>query len=243
MSVAVTRLWSAQNSPRFTARLTGALFLVTIVTGIVAQGFISQRLVVSGDAAATANNILAHRIWFQLGFTFYTIEMACQVAITALFYDLLRPVSRSVSLVAAFLGLAGCIVKAFSRVFYVAPLFVLGGSHYLNVFSPDQLQAVALLLLKVNDQGAAMALAFFGFSTLLQGYLIFRSTFLPQILGLLALCAGFAWLSFLYPPLGYATFPYVAAFGLIGAVALIAWLLLKGVDEPRWKEQARIAAI
>src|SRR5437773_1993550 len=172
-----------ETSPRFKARITGVLYLLTILTGIFAQGFVSGRLVVDGgDAAATATNILTHRGFFQLGFTVYLIEMACQIAITALFYDLLKPAGRSVSLVAAFLGLAGCVIKTFSRLFYIAPLLVLGGSHYLIVFSPDHLQALALLFLKVNDHGAAIALAFFGFYALLTGYLIVRSTFLPRIL-------------------------------------------------------------
>src|SRR5438876_3499114 len=163
MNTAVMTERITETSPRLKARITGVFYLVTILTGIFAQGFVSGRLVVDGDAAATATNILTHRGFFQLGFTVYLIEMACQIAITALFYDLLKPAGRSVSLVAAFLGLAGCVIKTFSRLFYIAPLLVLGGSHYLSVFSAEQLQALALLFLKVNDHGAANALAFFGF--------------------------------------------------------------------------------
>jgi hypothetical protein len=194
--------------------------------------------VVDGDAAATATNILTHKNLFQLGFAIYMIEMACQIAITSLFYDLLKPAGRSVSLVAAFLGLAGCIIKTFSRVFFITPLFVLGGAHYLSVFSADQLQALALLFLKVNDRGAGIALVFFGFYALLTGYLILRSTFLPRILGVLSVVGGLGWLSFLYLPLGHLAFPYVAVFALLGAAALIVWLLVFGVNEQRWKEQA-----
>src|ERR1019366_2449835 len=164
-------------SPQVKARIAGLLYLLTILTGIFAQGFVSSRLVVDGDAAATATNILTHRGLFQLGFAVYLIEMACQIAMTALFYDLLKPAGRSVSLVAAFLGLAACVIKTLGRLFYLAPLFILGGAHYLSVFSSDQLQALALLFLKVNDHGAGIALAFFGFYALLKGYLIVRSTF------------------------------------------------------------------
>src|SRR2546429_8910445 len=226
-----------EKSPRFEARITGAIYLLTILTGIFAQGFVSGSLVVDGDAAATATNILMHKSLFQLGFAVYLIEMACQIAMTALFYDLLKPAGRSVSLLAAFLGFAGCVIKTFSRVFFITPLFILGG-HHLNGFSAEQLQALALLFLKVNDRGAAMALVFFGFYALLTGYLIIRSTFLPRILGVVSVFGGLGWLSFLYLPLGYRLFPYIAAFGLLGAVALLLWLLVFGVNEQRWKEQA-----
>src|SRR5436309_404681 len=228
----------AETSPRLKARITGAFYLLTILTGIFAQGFVSGSLVVDGDATATATNILMHKSLFQLGFAVYLIEMACQIAMTALFYDLLKPTGRSVSLLAAFLGFAGCVIKTFSRLFFIAPLFILGGAHYLSVFSAEQLQALALLFLKVNDHGAAIALVFFGFYALLTGCLIMMSTFLPRILGVVSVFGGLGWLSFLYLPLGYRLFPYIAAFGLLGAVALIVWLLVFGVNEQRWKEQA-----
>jgi hypothetical protein len=202
---------------------------------------VSGSLVVNGDAAATATNLLVHKSLFQLGFAVFLIEMACQVVITALFYDLLKPAGRSVSLVAAFLGLAGCVIKTFSRLFFIAPLLILGGAHYLSVFSAEQLQALALLFLKVNDRGAAIALVFFGFYALLTGYLIIRSTFLPRILGVPSMLGGLGWLSFLYPPLGYRLFPYVVAIALLGAASLIFWLLVFGVNEQRWKEQASAA--
>jgi uncharacterized membrane protein YfhO len=125
--------------------------------------------VVSGDAATTSANILAHESLFRFGFTVYMVEMACQIVFIALFYELLKPVSRSVSLVATFFGLAGCTIKTFSRVFYLAPLFILGGTSGLSAFNREQQQAFAILLLTVNDHGAAIALAFFGFYALLTG--------------------------------------------------------------------------
>ena len=241
MSTAVMTERIREASPSFLARIAGALYLITILTGIFSAGYATGKLVVTGDAAATAANILANRGLFQLAFAVYLIEMACQVAITALFYDLLKPAGRTVSLVAAFLGLTGCVIKTFSRVFFIAPLFILGGAHYLSVFSAEQLKALALLFLHVNDRGAGIALVFFGFYAILTGCLIIKSTFLPRILGALSVIGGLGWLTFLYPPLGGRLFPFIALFAILGAAALIVWLLVKGVNEQRWKEQASAA--
>jgi hypothetical protein len=224
-----------ESRPRRLARMTGLFFLLTIIAGIFAQGFVSERLIVFSDAAATATNILAHKELFQLGFTIYLVEMACQVTTAALFYQVLKPVNRTVALLFLVLELTGCVVKTFARVFFIAPLFVLGGSQALSGFTPQQLQAIVLILLKVNDYGAATALAFFGFSTILNGFLVFRSTFLPRWLGIMAMISGLGWLTFLYPPLGYRAFMIAALVGLLSAIVLIFWLFIRGVDEEKWK--------
>ena len=242
MNTAVVIDGVAGMSPRSKARIVGVLYLVNILAGIFAQGFVSQRLIVFGDAAATANNILTHESLFRLGFAVYIIEMACQVAVTVLFYDLLKPAGRSVSLLAACLSLVGIAIKTVSRLFYIAPLLVLGGGSSPSVFNAEQLRALALLMLKVNDQGAAIGLIFFGFYAVLKGYLIIKSTFLPRILGVLAVLAGLGMLTFLHLPLGYRLFTYTAPLGLLGAVSQILWLLVVGVNEQRWKEQAGAAA-
>lgn len=238
MNATVMEKQIAEPSPRVKARITGAFYLVTIIAGIFAQGFVSGRLIIDGDAAATAANILAHKGLFELGFTVYLVEMSCQIVFTVLFYELLKPAGKSVALVAVFIGLTGCVIKTISRLFYIAPLLILNGDHYLQVFSPDQLKALALVFLKVNDHGAALALLFFGLFALLTGYLIFKSTFLPRFLGVWSMLAGLGWMTFLYQPLGYSMFYYVAAFGLLGALAIIGWLLAFGVNEQRWKERA-----
>jgi hypothetical protein len=230
-----------ETSPRFKARIAGVFYLLTILARVIADAFVRNRLVVSDDAAATATNIMAHEPLFRLGFAADIIAFASYIALTALLYELFKPVNRSLSLVAAFFSLVACVVQAISSLFHLAPLFILGGAHYLSVFSREQLQALALLFLKVNDHGAAIALVFFGFYALLTGYLTIRSTFLPWILGVLGMFGGLGWLSFLYLPLGYRLFPYIAALGLLGAASLILWLLVFGVNEQRWKEQASAA--
>src|SRR5213078_4786674 len=112
-----------KTSSRFLARMVGLFFLLTILAGIFAQGFVSERLIDFSDAATTAANILTHKGLFQLGFTVYLIEMACQITTAVLFYQLLKPVNRTIALLALLLELTGCIVKIFARVFYIAPLF------------------------------------------------------------------------------------------------------------------------
>ena len=228
----------SETSPQVYARIAALLYLVTIAAGIIAQMVISGRIIVDGDAGVTANNILTHRDLFQMGFTVYLIEMACQLAQAVLFYVLLKPVNRNTALLALVFSLVGCTIKTLSRLFYIAPLLVLGGSPYLNIFSPEQLQALALLLLNVNDQAAGIALAFFGISTFLNGFLIFRSGFLPRILGALSMMGGLGWLTFIYPPLGNQLFLYVLLIGLIGSASQIGWLLAKGVNVEKWQKLA-----
>jgi hypothetical protein len=189
--------------PQVKARLTGIFFLLTTLLGIFAQVFVSERLVIWGNAAATAANIMNNESLFRLGYAVYLAEIACQIVTTVFFYELLKPVDRSLSLLAACFSLTGIIIKTFSRLFYVAPLFILKGSPDPSGFNTEQLQAIALLFLKVNDQGPAIALVFFGLATLVKGYLIVRSTFLPGFLGFLGILGGTAWMSFLYPPLAF----------------------------------------
>ncbi|HEY8164841.1 MAG TPA: DUF4386 domain-containing protein [Gemmatimonadaceae bacterium] len=228
-------------SPKRLARLTGVFYLVTIVAAIIAQGVIAERLVNSRDASVTAANITAHADLFRFGFTMYMIEMVAQTIMTMLFYQLLKPVSRTGALIAAVIGVVGCGIKALSRLFFVAPAIVLEGSQYLNTFSAQQLHSLALLFYELNEMGAAIAVVFFGFSTLITGWLIIRSTYLPRVLGWFALVGGIGWLSCLWPPLGYRLNLYIAAVGLLGSLATIVWLIAFGVNEERWTVQARAA--
>jgi hypothetical protein len=170
----------AEASPRTRARITGVVYLLLFVTAVLGEFFTRQagisgiQLGVSGDAAATANTILAHELLYRLGFAFGLISTACYVAVTALFYQLFRPVSRSLSLIAMCFSLVGLAIQAFGSLFQLAPLVVLGGSPYLNVFNVKQLQTLALMFLNLNAQVGYIALVFDGLFLFLIGYLIFR---------------------------------------------------------------------
>jgi hypothetical protein len=230
----------AEASPRPRARITGVVYLLYFLTAVLGEFFL-RSLVVSGDAAATANNILAHQPSFRLGLATGLIAVACYIALTALFYDLFKPVNRSLSFLAAFFSLVGCAILAFGSLFQLAPLVVLGGSQYLSVFTVEQLRALALMFLELNTQAGNIGVVFFGVYCLLIGYLIFQSTFLPRILGALMSLAGLGWLTFLSPPLANYLSPYNLVLGFLAELSLCLWLLVKGVNVQRWKDQASAA--
>jgi len=227
-------------SPHPRARIAGVVYLVYFLTAAFAE-FFMRGLVVSGDAAATANNILAHRPLFRLGLATGLIATACYIAVTALFYDLFKPVNRSLSLLAAFFSLVGCAILAFGSLFQLAPLVILGGNQYLSAFKVEQLRALALMFFELNTQAGNICVVFFGVYCLLIGYLIFRSAFLPRILGAPMAIAGLGWLTFLSPPLADYLSPYILVLGFLAELSLMLWLLVMGVNVQRWKEQANAA--
>jgi len=233
------------DRPNSLAKGVALFSLGTIVTGVIAQALIADRLIVSGDAAATATNILAHRALYQVAFTVFMVEMACQVASTALWYRLLRPVNKTIALVGMAWGLTGAVLKLGGRVFFLAPLFLLSGKdggaipHYLGVFSAEQVQALALVFIAVMNRLAGMGLAFFGFGDTLTSWLIFKSTFLPRWLGVMSMVGAVGWTTFAYPQLGSLVFLPLVLYALAFSVVIIGWLLIKGVDEEKWREMAR----
>ena len=231
----------AEAAPRLKARIAGVFYLGTFVAGALAF-FWGSGLVVSGDAAATARNILAHRALLELSVAANLLATACYIVVTALFYEIFRAVQRTASLVAAFFSLVGCASGAVSFVFLLAPLTVLGDTKYLSVFSVEELQALGLFFVNLYAKTYNLSLVFFGFYCLLIGWLVFRSTFLPRTLGVLMGLAGLGWLTFTSPELTRVLYPYVLAPGILGEGALTVWLLAKGVDAERWNELAAATA-
>jgi hypothetical protein len=220
------------------SRMAGAFYLLVFLAGGAAV-LASNGLFRLTDAAATASGILLHGQRFWLSFTFNLLVIASYLAVTALFYDLYKPVSRRLSLQAVLFSVTGCAVQAAALVFYAAPWVVLTAPKTLTPLAPEQLQALALLGLNLYVQAYNIGLAFFGFYCLLIGYLTFRSTFLPRILGVLMMLGGLGWLTFLSPPLVDFLRPYNVAPGVLGEGALTLWLLLAGVNAEKWDEQGR----
>jgi len=240
MSTAVMMERIAEASPRFKARIAGAFYLLIFVAAPFAEFFVRGRLVVDGDAAATATNILAHESLFRLGFVAELFTLLCDTTVALILYDLLKPVNRSLSLLAAFFRLMLVAIMAVDSLNYFSPLVLLGGAHFLTAFKADQLQALALVSQSLYTHGYNISLVFFGFHCLVIGYLIYRSTFLPRIIGVLLAIGGPCYVanslgSFLSP--GFAA-PYLLIPAALGELSLTLWLLVVGVNVPKWEEKA-----
>ena len=234
--------FTGETSPTTRARILAALYLLVVVCGVIGQAVIADGLVVGNDAGKTAANIRANTSLYRLGYTIFMVEMVAQIVTSVMFYDLLKPVNRSLARTAAIIGITGAGIKTFARLFYYAPLILLGGANYLSALDPAQLEALSLAFFALNDQGAAIALIFFGVESVLGGWLIYRSGFLPRFLGVISIVGGLGWLTYLWPPLGAQAFMIVALFGIVGLLVTIGWLLVRGVDDAKWRERAMLAS-
>ena len=223
---------TAVSFPRSRARVIGTVYFFYFLAAIFAV-FLAKRLVVSGDGAATAANLLAYGLACRSSCAVGLLANVFYVALTALFYEFFNPVNRSLSLLAAFFSLLGCAVQTFGGVFQLAPLVVLGGGQSLGAFKVEELQALALLFLKLHAQTFSIGLVFFACYDLVLGYLIFRSGFLPRFLGVFMGVAGLGWLCFLWPPLAMVLSRYVQPVGFLAELFLMLWLLVMRVDVHR----------
>src|SRR5205814_3631917 len=129
------------------------------------------------------------------GFAVYLVEAVCDIALALVLYVLLRPVRKELALLAAFFGLVSTALFAVAELFYFAASLILGGADYLKTFSPGQLNTLALLSLKLYGYGGGIFMVFYGLASAIRGYLIFRSGYLPRILGVLLVLAGFGFIA------------------------------------------------
>jgi hypothetical protein len=240
-----SRLAQARAAVQAYARIAGVLFLLSFVAGGFGEAYVPSKLIVSADATATAQNIKAFDSLFRTGFAGYLIEAVCDIALTLILYVLLRPVRKDIALLAAFFGLVGTAVFAAAELFYLAPSLILGGAGYLKTFSPDQLNALALLSLKLFAYGGAMFTVFYGVAWVLRGYLIFRSGYLPRFLGVLMTFGGLAFITrnfLLVLAPAYASSSLLLLM-LPGGLSLTVWLLVRGVDVSKWEAKAATSEV
>lgn len=228
----------ARISPMLCARIAGGLYLVIIVFGISSEALIRSGLLVPADAAATASNIMASPGLFRLGFLADSVMFMCDVALAVLLFVLLRPVNKTVALVALCFRLTQTAVIALNLLNYYAAMMLLEGAGYASAFEPGQVHALTYLFLDLHGHGYDLGLILFGGHCVILGYLIVKSLFIPKALGILMMAGGVTYLvgsytRFLFPDYVSTLSPiYVVA--LVSELALCLWLLVKGVNPERW---------
>ena len=230
-------------SPRLEARLTGAIYLVSGWAFTYGNNNVRPKLVVSGDPAATAANILSHLPQYRAALATDLASAALFLIVTFLLYDLLRPVNPTVARLAAGFSVTGCILQSALCFLNLAPLILLQNRGAEFAFVPAQLQTLALACLTLGTQAMNICMIFFGFFNFFAGYLIFRSTFLPRAVGALLSFAGvcylidyFTW--FVDPALGEQLLRYLMWEGSAGELTLVFWLLAFGVNSRKWLQMA-----
>lgn len=231
------------NSPQTWARVAGLFYMFVIGASVFAL-VSTQNVIVRNDAAATAANILASEQLFRFSFVANLLACAAYVAVVAILYQLMKPAGRTLSIIAGFMGLAGCAVSGATMLNQLTVLAFLGDANYLAAFSSEQLQALARVSLRAGGLGNTIALVFFGFYCVLLSSLVFRATFLPRWLGVLPMIAGLGWLtgslsSLVAPSLGISGV-LIPVSGL-GEGLFTLWLLVMGVNTEKWRAQAAAA--
>jgi hypothetical protein len=217
--------------------MAGFLYFLYIVITIFAEVIGRSKLIVLGDAAATARNIMASEWLFRLGFVSDLVSAVLFFLAAWALYVLLKPVNRSFALLFLLLNLGGVAVYSINLLNQFAALLLLSGADYLKVFQADQLQALALFFLNLYKNGYWISQIFFGAWLFPLGYLVYKSGFLPRILGIVMMIHFVGWLTtflqfFLFP--GYAGITYITyPLGFISEFGLTLWLLIKGVKEQK----------
>jgi hypothetical protein len=226
-----------EASPPVLARVAGTGYLIIILTGIFAEFFVRSGLIVPGDAATTAANILASEFLFRTGIAAELIMLASDVVVALALYALFQGVNRELALLAAFFRLAHAAIVGANLLYAYVPLLLLSGAGYLAVFNAAQLHGLAMFFLKAHGFGYVIGLVFFAFNCLVLGYLVIKSGYVPRVLGLLLMVAGAGYLidgfgrtllsSYANYETVFALVVFVPAFS--GELSFCLWLLVKGV--------------
>jgi hypothetical protein len=230
------------------ARIAGLLYLINIACGIFGEIFVRGHLVVAGDAATTAHRIMSSEFLFRCGIAGDLIMHITDVPMAVIFYVLLRPVSKDLSLLSALFGMLQTAILCANKLNLVTVLLLLGGTSSLKAFDQNQLQALASLSLSLHAYGFGIGLIFFGMSCLVAGYLMFQSGYFPKILGVLQVMAGVSYLinssaQLLVPALANKMFPAIVLPAFIGELGTCLWLIVKGVNASKWDERVRMGPV
>jgi hypothetical protein len=235
---------TAETSPLVYARVAGFLVILLVLLGPFSQLYVPSTLIVPGDATATADNIRASGWLLRLGIVSDSLIFLIEIVVSVLLYVLLRPVSRTLSLVLAFARLAMAVIQGINLLPYFTALLLLSGAGYLTVFEPDQLDALALLFLNAHQYVVYVWEIFLGLHLFVLAYLIFKSGYFPRILGVLMVLPSLGYLthgygSFLYPNYEEIFAGVVGVGAVIGELPFFLWLLIKGVNVQRYNERAQ----
>jgi hypothetical protein len=226
------------NTINKTARIAGFLYLIMAPFAIFGNRYVHS-LIVPGDPATTANNIMASESLFRLSIVSALVVQIGHVLLVLVLYKLLKPVNRSHAWLMVVFMLVSVPIAMLSELNRFAALLLSSGADYLTVFSADQLHALVPLFLDLHEHGIAITWIFWGLWLFPMGYLVYKSGFLPRILGVLLVigCVGYL--------IDFAAFTFLPSFEPIGGVASIGeyllfplWLVIKGVNVERWKERA-----
>jgi hypothetical protein len=231
-----------ETSPQLLARLGGVLYLAIIAIGLFAQLLVRNRILVAGDAVATAANLRAHEALWRWGIAAELLGMICVVVLLLVWYVLLSPVSPQLTWLALFFDLVAHSVQVAALLDLVAALFPLGGAAYLEAFTPEQLAALARMAGRAHAHGFGVSLLFSGCFFLVAGYLIRKSGYLPRPIGALYQFAGVGYIAntlvlVVAPAWSGRIMIAVAPVILPAEVALAIWLLVKGIDPERWNRR------
>jgi len=217
------------------ARIAGIAMLLSIVFGFLGELYLPGKIVVRQDAAATAANIVGNPTLFRLTFAAYLVEGICDIVLCVVFYILLRPVNRNLALLSAFFGIASMVIYAVSESSFFAASLVLGDSSGMGTFTAGQRSALAYLAMRISGTIAWLFLCLYGIASMLRGYLIARSAYLPKFLGVLLIIggAGFFLRSARYLLAPKLSSPYLLMPMALAGIPLMGWLLIRGIDPAR----------
>lgn len=232
---------STEISPQVYARIGGLIYLFMIVLGIIQEMFIRGKIVVAGDATATASNLRSMEMLWRLGIAFEMLMVILTVCLSLVLYVLTRPVNKNLAMLALFFGLLAIGVQAAYSLHLLEALYPLANISNANAFTQEQLNTMSSFSIKTHGSGFAIALLLFGPFFFITGYLIFLSGYLPKFLGVLYVIAGLSYfissfILILAPAFGAKYYFFIAGPALIGELGLSLWLLIKGVDTDRWNK-------